>query len=82
MWKDAAFAFIRFENGAVVHLETSWAGNLPDDIPMGQYFGRELNNSTLRHEGNDPPEAADVVRRSRWCARDRSDRVTGRERQF
>lgn len=45
--EDAAFAFIRFETGAVVHLETSWAGNLPDDVPMGQYFGRELNNSTV-----------------------------------
>jgi predicted dehydrogenase len=45
--EDAAYAFIRFENGAVVHLETSWAGNLPDDIPQGQYFGRELNNSTV-----------------------------------
>jgi predicted dehydrogenase len=45
--EDAAFGFIRFDNGAVVHLETSWAGNLPDDIPMGQYFGRELNNSTV-----------------------------------
>jgi len=45
--EDAAFAFIRFDNGAVVHLETSWAGNLPDDIPQGQYFGRELNNSTV-----------------------------------
>ena len=45
--EDAAYAFIRFENGAVVQLETSWAGNLPDDIPMGQYFGRELNNSTV-----------------------------------
>ena len=45
--EDAAFGFIRFANGAVVQLETSWAGNLPDDIPMGQYFGRELNNSTV-----------------------------------
>jgi predicted dehydrogenase len=45
--EDAAFGFIRFDNGAVVHLETSWAGNLPDDIPQGQYFGRELNNSTV-----------------------------------
>ncbi|MBA3882648.1 MAG: Gfo/Idh/MocA family oxidoreductase [Chthoniobacterales bacterium] len=45
--EDAAFAFIRFENGAVVHLETSWAGNLPDDVPMGQYFGRESNNSVV-----------------------------------
>lgn len=45
--EDAAFGFIRFENGAVVHLETSWAGNLPDDIPQGQYFGREINNSIV-----------------------------------
>lgn len=45
--EDAAYAFIRFANGAVVHLETSWAGNLPDDIPQGQYFGRELNNSIV-----------------------------------
>ena len=45
--EDAAYAFIRFENGAVVQLETSWAGNLTDDIPPRQYFGRELNNSTL-----------------------------------
>lgn len=45
--EDAAYAFIRFENDAVVSLETSWAGNLPDDIPQGQYFGRELNNSIV-----------------------------------
>ncbi len=45
--EDAAFAFIRFANGAVVHLETCWAGNLPNDIPQGQEFGRELNNSTI-----------------------------------
>lgn len=45
--EDAAFAFIRFDNDAVVQLETSWAGNLPDDIPQGQYFGRESNNSLI-----------------------------------
>ncbi|MBA3387457.1 MAG: Gfo/Idh/MocA family oxidoreductase [Chthoniobacterales bacterium] len=45
--EDAAFGFIRFDNGAVITLETSWAGNLPDDIPQGEYFGRELNNSTV-----------------------------------
>ena len=45
--EDAAYAFIRFENRAVVQLETCWAANLPDDIPMGQYFGRELNNSIV-----------------------------------
>lgn len=45
--EDAAFGLIRFENGAVVHLETSWAGNLPDDVPQGQYFGREINNSVI-----------------------------------
>jgi predicted dehydrogenase len=45
--EDAAFAFIRFENGAVVQLETCWAGNLTDDIPPRQYFGQELVNSTV-----------------------------------
>lgn len=45
--EDAAYAFIRFENGAIVQLETSWAGNLTDDIPPRKYFGRESNNSVL-----------------------------------
>lgn len=45
--EDGAFAFIRFENEAVVQLKTSWAGNLTDDIPQGDYFGRELNNCTI-----------------------------------
>ncbi|MEP6936829.1 MAG: Gfo/Idh/MocA family oxidoreductase [Chthoniobacterales bacterium] len=45
--EDSAYAFIRFANDAVVQLETSWAGNLPDDIPLGKYFGRETNNSVL-----------------------------------
>jgi predicted dehydrogenase len=45
--EDAAYAFIRFDNGAVVQLETCWAGNLTDDIPPRQYFGRESNNSIL-----------------------------------
>ncbi len=47
MSKTQRSHFIRFANGAIVHLETSWAANLPDDIPMGQYFGREPNNSTI-----------------------------------
>ena len=45
--EDAAFALIRFENGAVVQLKTSWAGNLTDEIPKGSVFGRELNNCTI-----------------------------------
>ena len=45
--EDAAYAFIRFANGAVVQLETSWAGNLTDDIPPRRYFGQELVNSTI-----------------------------------
>lgn len=45
--EDAAFAFIRFENDAVVQLKTSWAGNLADDIPQGLVFGRETNNCTI-----------------------------------
>jgi predicted dehydrogenase len=45
--EDAAYGFIRFGNGAVVQLETSWAGNLTDDIPPRKYYGRESNNSVL-----------------------------------
>jgi len=45
--EDAAYAFIRFSNGAAVQLATCWAGNLPDQIPQGLYFGRELNNCTV-----------------------------------
>jgi predicted dehydrogenase len=45
--EDAAYAFIRFENDSVVQLETSWAGNLTDDVPPRQYFGQELINSVL-----------------------------------
>jgi predicted dehydrogenase len=45
--EDSAYAFIRFDNGAVVQLETSWAGNLTDEIAPRKYFGRELINSTI-----------------------------------
>ena len=45
--EDAAYAFIRFENDAVVQLKTSWAGNLTDEIPPRESFGQELNNSTV-----------------------------------
>lgn len=45
--EDAAFAFIRFANGAVVQMETSWAGNLTGDIPPRKYFGQELINSVV-----------------------------------
>lgn len=45
--EDAAFAFIRLENGAVVQLETSWAGNLTDDVPPRKYYGQELINTVV-----------------------------------
>jgi predicted dehydrogenase len=45
--EDTAYAFIRFSNDAVVQLETSWAGNLTDDIPLRRYYGQELVNSTI-----------------------------------
>ncbi len=43
---DAAYGFIRFENGAVVQLETSWAANLPDDIP-GEGSKREMQSTLI-----------------------------------
>jgi predicted dehydrogenase len=45
--EDAAYAFIRFENDAVVQLETCWASNLTDNVPPRQYFGQELVNSVV-----------------------------------
>jgi predicted dehydrogenase len=45
--EDAAYAFIRFDNAAIVQLETSWAGNLTDDVPPRQYFGQESSNSVI-----------------------------------
>ena len=76
--EDAAFAFIRFENEAVVHLETSWAGNLPDDIPQGQVFGRELNNSIVYGtKGTLRLKPLTLFEDQERHARDRADRIAG-----
>jgi predicted dehydrogenase len=46
--EDEAHAFIRFENEAIVELETCWAANLTDDTPIGPaWVGRESNNCVL-----------------------------------
>jgi predicted dehydrogenase len=46
--EDEAHAFIRFENNAIVELETCWAANLTDDTPPGpEWVGRESNNCVL-----------------------------------
>lgn len=38
---DTGFAFLRFDNGAVMHLEVTWAANLTDDIPKNSFNERE-----------------------------------------
>jgi predicted dehydrogenase len=40
--EDSAYGMIRFENGATLQFEVSWAGNLTDDIPLGKHGEREL----------------------------------------
>jgi predicted dehydrogenase len=40
--EDAGYAFVRFETGAVIFLDTSWAANLPDEFPAHPSYGREL----------------------------------------
>jgi len=45
--EDSACGMIRFENGASVLFEVSWAANLPDDIPLGKLGTRELFSTTL-----------------------------------
>lgn len=45
--EDAGYGMIRFDNGALVHFEVSWAANLTDDIPDAGWTGRELINSVI-----------------------------------
>jgi predicted dehydrogenase len=46
--EDEAHAFIRFQNDAIIELETCWASNLTDDTPIGPaWVGRESNNCVL-----------------------------------
>lgn len=47
---DTGFAFLRFDNGAVMHLEVTWAGNLADDIPEKQPGNRERVSTILYGE--------------------------------
>jgi len=45
--EDGAYAFVRFEGGAVLQLEVSWAANLPDDSPTNHLGKRESHNTIL-----------------------------------
>ena len=45
--EDSGFATVRFENGLVMHLEVSWAGNQTDAVPKSPWAGHELENTTL-----------------------------------
>jgi predicted dehydrogenase len=45
--EDSACGMIRFENGASVLFEVSWAANLTDEIPIGKKGERELFMTTL-----------------------------------
>ncbi len=45
--EDSAYGIVRFENGAQVQFEISWAANLTDDIPPSSWTGRELVNTIL-----------------------------------
>lgn len=45
--EDAGFAFIRFEEGIVLHLEVAWAANVTDAIPVSHWAGHEIENTTL-----------------------------------
>lgn len=48
--EDSGFAFLRFEDGVVMHLEVSWAANVTDAIPASPWAGHELENTTLYGE--------------------------------
>jgi predicted dehydrogenase len=44
---DTGFAFLRFDNGAVMQLEVSWAGNLTDEAPTVDWTVRERVHMVL-----------------------------------
>ena len=48
--EDSGFAFLRFEDGLVMHLEVTWAANVTDAIPKSPWAGHELENTTLYGE--------------------------------
>ena len=45
--EDSAYGQIRFEGGAALHFEVSWAANLPDDIPSNAQGKREAHNTIV-----------------------------------
>jgi predicted dehydrogenase len=45
--EDSAYGMIRFENGASILFEVSWAANLTEEIPPGKWGERELFSTTL-----------------------------------
>jgi predicted dehydrogenase len=45
--EDSAYGMIRFENGASLLFEVSWAANLTDDVPLGRNGERELFTTTV-----------------------------------
>lgn len=45
--EDSAYGMIRFENGASVLFEVSWAANLTNDVPLGKWGTRELFSTTV-----------------------------------
>ncbi len=44
---DTGFAFLRFDNGATMHLEVSWAGNLTEEVPEKSPGKRERLSTVL-----------------------------------
>jgi predicted dehydrogenase len=45
--EDSAYGMIRFESGALVNFEVTWAANLTDEIPLGKWGTQELFQTTL-----------------------------------
>ena len=48
--EDSGFAFIRFEDGLIMHLEVTWSANVTDAVPVSPWAGHELENTTLYGE--------------------------------
>ena len=45
--EDSGFAFVRFAGGPVLHLEVAWAANVTAEVPVSDWAGHEVQNTTL-----------------------------------
>ena len=85
--EDGAYGMVRFDNGAQVQFEISWAANLTDDDPLlGRHSGQQLDGTRAHQldapwlQGEHPAQAARAFRGAKRRTGESGDRA-GRSRE-